>query len=56
MIRLSLFSSPLQPKVVTDLDEAELARQLDKLEMENAEVSGDSDMEESDEEAKKEDE
>lgn len=35
---------------MTDLDEAELARQLDKLEMENAEVSGDSDMEESDEE------
>jgi len=39
-----VFSILTAPKVVTDLDEAELARQLDKLELENAEVSGDSDV------------
>lgn len=40
---LSLF---LQPKVVTDTDETELARQLERLERENAEVDGDDDAEE----------
>ncbi|GIY59812.1 eukaryotic translation initiation factor 2 subunit 1 [Caerostris extrusa] len=43
-------------KVLTDIDEAELARQFDKLEMENAEVSGDSDEEESEDEENKNDE
>lgn len=38
-------SSP-QPKVVTDTDETELARQLERLERENAEVDGDDDAEE----------
>ncbi|GFY64726.1 eukaryotic translation initiation factor 2 subunit 1 [Trichonephila inaurata madagascariensis] len=51
-----VFNVVLPPKVLTDLDEAELARQFDKLELENAEVSGDSDVEESDEEKKKSDE
>lgn len=37
---------PLQPKVVTDTDETELARQLERLERENAEVDGDDDAEE----------
>lgn len=40
-----LLSSP-QPKVVTDTDETELARQLERLERENAEVDGDDDAEE----------
>lgn len=35
-----------QPKVVTDTDETELARQLERLEKENAEVDGDDDAEE----------
>lgn len=35
-----------QPKVVTDTDETELARQLERLERENAEVDGDDDAEE----------
>ena len=35
-----------QPKVVTDTDENELARQLERLERENAEVDGDDDAEE----------
>jgi len=40
-------SAPLpQPKVVTDTDETELARQLERLERENAEVDGDDDAEE----------
>ena len=30
-----------QPKVVSDADEIELAKQLEKLEAENAEVAGD---------------
>lgn len=49
-----VFNILTAPKVVTDLDEAELARQLDKLEIANAEVSGDSDVdaEESDEDKK----
>lgn len=36
----------VQPKVVTDTDETELARQLERLERENAEVDGDDDAEE----------
>lgn len=36
----------LQPKVVTDTDETELARQLERLERENAEVDGDDDADE----------
>lgn len=36
----------IQPKVVTDTDETELARQLERLERENAEVDGDDDAEE----------
>lgn len=32
----------MPPKVVTDVDEAELARQMDKLEQENEQVAGDS--------------
>lgn len=39
-------SFPFQPKVVTDTDETELARQLERLERENAEVDGDDDAEE----------
>lgn len=35
----------LQPKVVTDIDEAELAKKLDQLEQENLEVAGDDDDE-----------
>lgn len=35
-----------QPKVVTDTDETELARQSERLERENAEVDGDDDAEE----------
>lgn len=34
-----------QPKVVTATDEAELARQMEKAELENAEVAGDDDEE-----------
>jgi len=37
------FLSGLQPKVVTATDEAELARQMEKAEAENAEVAGDDD-------------
>jgi len=33
----------LQPKVVTAIDEADLARRMERAEMENAEVSGDED-------------
>lgn len=42
----SIISSFPQPKVVTDTDETELARQLERLERENAEVDGDDDAEE----------
>jgi translation initiation factor 2 subunit 1 len=35
-----------QPKVVTATDEAELARQMEKAEQENAEVAGDDNEEE----------
>ena len=37
------FSSKFQPKVVTDLDEADLAKELEKLERQNQEVDGDDD-------------
>lgn len=43
---IDLVSISLQPKVVTDTDETELARQLERLERENAEVDGDDDAEE----------
>ncbi|CAG2064398.1 unnamed protein product, partial [Timema podura] len=36
----------MQPKVVTATDEAELARQMERAEAENAEVAGDDDEEE----------
>lgn len=39
----SFFSIYLQPKVVTESDEAELAKQMERLERENAEVDGDDD-------------
>lgn len=38
----------LQPKVVTATDEAELARQMERAEAENAEVAGDSAEEDED--------
>lgn len=51
------FKIKMAPKVVTDLDEAELARQMDMLEAENEQVAGDTDTEsESDEEDDGEDE
>ena len=40
------FKIKLEPKVVTDLDEAELARQMDMLEAENEQIAGDTDSEE----------
>jgi translation initiation factor 2 subunit 1 len=40
------YTVQMAPKVVTAMDEADLARQLEKAEMENAEVSGDDDDEE----------
>lgn len=39
----------LQPKVVTATDEAELVKQMERAELENAEVAGDDDEEEQDE-------
>jgi translation initiation factor 2 subunit 1 len=36
----------MEPKVVTDTDETELARQLEWLEREDAEVDGDNNAEE----------
>jgi translation initiation factor 2 subunit 1 len=39
----------LQPKVVTDIDDADLAKQFEKAERENAEVAGDDDASEEDE-------
>ncbi|RMZ95859.1 eukaryotic translation initiation factor 2 subunit 1 [Brachionus plicatilis] len=51
------FKIKMAPKVVTDLDEAELAKQFDQLEAENEQVAGDSETEsEEDEEDEKEDE
>ncbi|XP_010774833.1 eukaryotic translation initiation factor 2 subunit 1b [Notothenia coriiceps] len=41
-----VFNIQMEPKVVTDTDETELARQLERLERENAEVDGDDDDEE----------
>ena len=41
-----VFSVRMEPKVVTDTDETELPRQLERLERENAEVDGDDDAEE----------
>lgn len=38
-----------QPKVVTATDEAELVKQMERAELENAEVAGDDDEEEQDE-------
>ena len=43
-----IFSVQQAPKVVTDMDDAELAKKLDQLELENQEVSGDDDDEEDD--------
>lgn len=45
----------MAPKVVTDVDEAELARQMDKLEQENEQVAGDSASEDDDEDDDSED-
>lgn len=44
--KLFVFHSFHQPKVVTATDEAELARQMERAELENAEVAGDDDEEE----------
>uniref|UniRef100_A0A8C1DJU7 Eukaryotic translation initiation factor 2 subunit 1 n=1 Tax=Cyprinus carpio carpio TaxID=630221 RepID=A0A8C1DJU7_CYPCA len=41
-----VFNVQMEPKVVTDTDETELQRQLERLERENAEVDGDDDAEE----------
>nr|ACD99689.1 N-EGFP/eukaryotic translation initiation factor 2 subunit 1 alpha fusion protein [synthetic construct] len=41
-----VFNVQMEPKVVTDTDETELARQMERLERENAEVDGDDDAEE----------
>lgn len=41
------FKIKMSPKVVTDLDEAELARQMEQMEAENEQVAGDTDSEES---------
>ncbi|XP_046847113.1 eukaryotic translation initiation factor 2 subunit 1-like isoform X4 [Xenia sp. Carnegie-2017] len=38
------------PKVVTDMDEADFAKELEKLEHQNAEVDGDDDNADDDEE------
>ena len=40
-----IFSIQHAPKVVTDMDDAELAKKMEQMEMENAEVAGDSDEE-----------
>ena len=37
-----------QPKIVSDTDDAELSKQLERLEEANREISGDDDDEESD--------
>ncbi|XP_012282050.1 eukaryotic translation initiation factor 2 subunit 1 [Orussus abietinus] len=41
-----VFNMQMAPKVVTATDEAELARQMERAELENAEVAGDDDEEE----------
>lgn len=45
-----MFNIQLQPKVVSDIDEQELANKLQQLEDENREVSGDDDDDEDDDE------
>ena len=40
------FSIQMAPKVVTATDEADLAKQMERAELENAEVSGDDDDDE----------
>ncbi len=40
------FNIQMAPKVVTATDEADLAKQMERAEMENAEVSGDDDDDE----------
>ncbi|OBS73925.1 hypothetical protein A6R68_15540 [Neotoma lepida] len=45
-LNCSTETMPIKPKVVTDTDETELARQMERLERENAEVDGDDDAEE----------
>lgn len=45
-IKTKSFKFNSQPKVVTATDEAELARQMERAEFENAEVAGDDDDEE----------
>ncbi|XP_022200389.1 eukaryotic translation initiation factor 2 subunit 1 [Nilaparvata lugens] len=44
-----VFKIQMEPKVVTATDEAELARQMEKAEAENAEVAGDDDEDEEEE-------
>lgn len=39
----------MQPKVVTATDEADLAKQMERAEMENTEVAGDDDEDEDEE-------
>lgn len=39
----------MQPKVVTAVDEADLARRIERAELENAEVSGDEDSDDNEE-------
>jgi len=39
-----VFQVQMAPKVVTAMDEAELARQMEKAELENAEIGGDDDQ------------
>lgn len=45
-----IFTVQMAPRVVTDLDEEELARKLEALELENAEISGDDDDEDDEDE------
>jgi len=45
-----IFTVQMAPRVVTDLDEEELARKLEALELENAEISGDDDDEDNEDE------
>lgn len=42
--------SLIQPKVVTATDEAELVKQMERAELENAEVAGDDDEDEEEDE------
>jgi len=50
------FKVKMEPKVVTDLDEAELARQMDMLEAENEQIAGDTDSEEDSDSSEEDDE